>query len=153
MHLSERADESPVRETRGTEGRLPNLVIAGVPKAGTTSLFSYLAQHPEVCGSDVKEPRYFNPLRLGGELGPIEEYTAHFAHCAGQRYAMEASPGYFYGGRTLARGLLEALPDPRVVLILRAPGERCWSWFRFVKTRLHIPKDMSFDVYLDRCEE
>src|SRR5688572_22585305 len=112
MQPSQRADQSPVRQIRETAGRLPNLVIAGVPKAGTTSLFSYLTQHPEVCGSDVKEPRYFNPLRLGSELGPIEDYAAHFGHCAGQRYAMEASPGYSYGGGPLARGLREALPDP-----------------------------------------
>ena len=48
-----------------TEPRLPNLVIAGVPKAGTTSLFNYLAQHPDICPSDVKETRYFEPLRYG----------------------------------------------------------------------------------------
>ncbi len=37
--------------------RLPNLITPGVGKAGTTSLFWYLSQHPEICPSGVKEPR------------------------------------------------------------------------------------------------
>lgn len=40
-------------------GRLPNFFIVGAPKAGTTSLYSYLRQHPQVCMSPVKEPCYF----------------------------------------------------------------------------------------------
>jgi hypothetical protein len=43
--------------------RLPNLVIAGVGAAGTTSLFYYLIQHPDICGSNVKEVRYFTPVK------------------------------------------------------------------------------------------
>ena len=50
---------------------LPNLLIIGVPKAGTTSLFSYLNLHKEVFGSSPKEPGYFHPLRWGEELSAI----------------------------------------------------------------------------------
>lgn len=134
-------------------GRLPNLVIVGVSKAGTTSLFQYLQQHPEICGSDIKELRYFAPLRHGGELEPIENLTRHFRHCVGQRYAMEATPGYFYGGAALARGLGGICPDVHALVSLRAPVERCWSWYRFGRSRLQLPEDLSFDAYLDRCEE
>jgi hypothetical protein len=150
---SDRAEQLGVGEDADTAGRLPNLIIAGVSKGGTTSLFSYLGQHPDICGSDIKELRYFAPLRHGGELGPIEEYAHHFRHCTGYRYAVEATPGYYYGGRPMARGLQDVCPDVHVLVSLRAPDERCWSWFRFVKSRLRIPKDMSFDAYLDRCEE
>lgn len=133
--------------------RLPNLVIAGVSKAGTTSLFHYLGQHPDVGTSDVKEVRYFSPLRYGKPLDPIDTYAAHFRHCTTERYAMEATPGYFYGGSPLARGLRGACPSARVLVSLRAPEDRCWSWFRFVKSRTRIPKEMMFGDYLDRCEE
>jgi Sulfotransferase domain len=133
--------------------RLPDLVIIGVSKAGTTSLFHYLRQHPEVCPSDVKEVRYLTPLRYGEKLEPISSYTAHFSGCGQETYAMEATPGYFYGGRDLAHGLHELSPSVRAVVSLREPGARCWSWFRFVKSRTRIPKDMSFTTYLDRCEE
>ena len=134
-------------------GRLPNLVIAGVSKAGTTSLFHYLGQHPDVGTADVKELRYFTPLRYGEPLGPLEDYAAHFAGCADQRYALEATPGYFYGGAALADALIRTCPDVRVLVSLRSPADRCWSWFGFVKSRMRIPKEMSFGAYLDRCEE
>jgi hypothetical protein len=132
---------------------LPNLIMAGVNKSGTTSLFYYLGQHPDICGSDIKELAYFGPLWRGGELEPIEDYASHFRHCTGYRYALEATPGYFYGGRRLARGIRETCPGAYVLVSLRSPIERCWSWFRFTKSRLQIPKEMSFDAYLDRCEE
>lgn len=134
-------------------GRLPNLVIAGVSKAGTTSLFHYLGQHPDICTSDVKELRYFTPLRYGGAPDPVSRYAAHFKGCERARYALEATPGYFYGGRPLARGLAGTCPGVRVILSLRSPVDRCWSWYGFVKSRLRIPKEMSFEEYVDRCEE
>src|SRR5215207_6195245 len=132
---------------------LPNLIIAGVSKGGTTSLFAYLSQHPDICPSDIKEVRYFSPLRYGQPLQPLSEYHRHFTQWKGESLVMEATPGYFYGGERLATGLLQRCPDARVVVALRAPEQRCWSWFRFVKSRARIPRTMTFDGYLDRCEE
>ncbi len=57
---------SATSEPGRTSARVPNLVIVGVVKSGTTSLFNYLSQHPDICPSDVKETRYFDPLRFGG---------------------------------------------------------------------------------------
>ena len=132
--------------------RLPNLIIAGVSRAGTTSLFRYLGQHPEVCSSDVKELRYFTPLRYGDQPGPLEAYRAHFGRCPDTAYRVEATPGYFYGGRALARGIREVCSDDvRIVVSLRSPVDRCWSWFRFVKSRLRIPQEMPFEEYIERC--
>lgn len=135
------------------ESRLPNLIIAGVAKAGTTSLFNYLAQHPEICPSEFKETRYFDPLRFGRQVEPIETYASYFRHWKDERYAVEATPEYFQGGRRIASAIRETLPRARVVVILRQPSERCWSYFRFVKSRARIPEDMCFESYLDRCEE
>lgn len=140
-------------ETATGGGRRPNLVIAGVAKAGTTSLFSYLHQHPDIGTSDIKELRYFTPLRYGQPLPPLEEYTRHFRSCLHTRYALEATPGYFYGGRTLARAMKETCPDMHVIINLRAPAERCWSWFNFVKSRVRIPRETTFGAYLDTCED
>jgi hypothetical protein len=134
------------------EDHLPNLLIAGVAKAGTTSLFRYLAQHPEICPSDVKETRYFEPLRYGEALPPIGTYAAHFRHWRGERYALEATPTYFYGGRRIAGAIRQTLPQVRVLVILRDPSDRCWSDFRFEQARGRVPADMDFDTYLDCCE-
>jgi hypothetical protein len=133
---------------------LPNLIIAGVSKGGTTSLFRYLAQHPDICPSTIKELRYFEPVRYGEPLGPIESYARHFGHCTGQRYRMEATPSYFGGGRPVATAMHDSLDDDaRVLVCLREPVQRCWSWYQFVRGRGRIPKAMGFETYLDACEE
>jgi hypothetical protein len=128
-------------------------VIAGVGKAGTTSLFWYLSQHPEICASDVKEIRYFTPLSEGdGVLAPIEEYARHFARCGPERHRLEASPQYFHGGAAVASAMGATLPEVRVIVLLRDPVERLWSTFRFMRSRLaDLPPDMTFDGYVDAC--
>ena len=67
---------------------LPNLLIVVVPKAGTTSFFSYLNLHPDVFGSKPKEPGYFHPLRWGNELSDIKEYEPCFLGYSKQKVAI-----------------------------------------------------------------
>ena len=140
--------------TMGGPEQLPNLIIAGVSKGGTTSLFRYLAQHPDICPSPIKELRYFEALRYGEPLAPIESYARHFGHCTGERYRMEATPSYFGGGRPVATAIRHTLgDDARVLVCLREPVQRCWSWYQFVRGRARIPKAMGFERYLDVCEK
>jgi hypothetical protein len=134
-------------------GRLPNLVIAGVGGAGTTSLFAYLAQHHDVCPSKRKELRFFSPLKYGEELGPLEGYARHVAHCSHEKYAMEATPGYFYGTRRLVTVLKDTLRDPHVIVSLRDPVERLWSSYRYVKSRMEIDQGVSLREYIATAEE
>ncbi len=136
-----------------TGSRLPNLVIAGVGKAGTTSLFWYLSQHPDICPSSVKEPRYFRlPDEDDAQLPPIEGYEQLFAHCGSQRYVMEASPQYFKGGRRTIGLIREALGEPRIILMFRDPVDRMWSEYRFKKARMVFPSSLTFDAYVDECD-
>lgn len=144
---NERRNRDP--SLRVASARLPNLVIAGVGKAGTTSLFSYLAQHPHVCASSIKEVNYFTPLKYEQVLEPIEVYAHYFSHCAWEKYVMEATPGYFYGGRPLISAMRERLPDARVLVSLRDPSPRLWSYFNFMKARLRIEKELTLDKYLE----
>jgi hypothetical protein len=154
------ADEAAPTGTNASSGpapdevrtHLPNLLIAGVPKGGTTSLFRYLAQHPDICGARNKELRYFDPVRYGEPMLPLSAYAEHFEHCTVERYRMEATPGYFSGGLPVATAIAETLEDARVLICLRDPVQRCWSWYRFVRGRARIPKEMAFGAYLDICE-
>lgn len=131
---------------------LPNLIIAGVTKGGTTSLYAYLAQHPQVGASAVKETCYFLPLRYGRAAEPIETYREQFAHVADRPVRMESTGGYFAGGRAVAGAIREALGDQvKVVLIFREPVERFLSFFNFQKSRLGLPGDMALGEYVDRC--
>ena len=130
---------------------LPNLVIAGVNKAGTTSLFDYLASHPEICASAIKETGFFLPCRYSNEkLAPLNEYKSLF-RCQGERIIMEATPGYFYGGTGLASKIYTTLPGVRIVIILREPLSRLISFFHFMKNMLLVDKDMSLNEYILRC--
>ncbi|HVT78903.1 MAG TPA: sulfotransferase, partial [Acidimicrobiales bacterium] len=132
--------------------RLPNLLIAGVTKAGTTSLFSYLAQHPDVCGSSLKETEYFSPLLYpDGHLPPPSEYARYFRHCTGERYALEATPNYWYGGTRLLDATESMLDAPHYIVSLRDPVDRFWSEFTYMHSKALLPADMSAGAYLDRC--
>jgi hypothetical protein len=132
------------------------LLLAGVGKAGTTSLFWHLSQHPDICSSRVKEPRYFLPLSEHdvdlGDVPAIADYAALFDRCRSERYAMEATPHYFHGGRRLIDGIKSTLPDPHIVLTLRDPVERVWSVYRFAKGNMQLPPEMTFEEYLLACE-
>ncbi len=136
-------------------GRLPNLIVAGVGKAGTTSLFWYLSQHREVCASKAKEIRYFTSLTEGdGSLPPVEEYANHFRHCGGGRYRLEASPQYFHGGRPIIDAMRELLGSPRVIVMFRDPVDRLWSTYRFMRSRMSkLPAGMTFERYVAACRE
>lgn len=140
-----------------SSGRLANLLIVGVPKAGTSSLFSYLAQHPDICGSDTKEIghfNYFNPLRHAVHQRPsIESYMGHFAHCSGQRYALEATPSYCYKGQAVVDAIRELPDNPKVIVTLRNPTDRLWSDYTFQRSLGNIPTVGSFDEYLNAVEQ
>jgi hypothetical protein len=123
---------------------LPNVVIAGAPKCGTTSFFAWLADHPDVCGSMVKEARYFlgpdDPLFKKtsnyGDHGLVG-YEAYFSDCEGRRptLVVEATPVYLYQ-QCAPEGLARIKPQPHIVLVLRKPSERVYSHFHFLRDSL-----------------
>lgn len=138
------------------EARVADLVIVGVPKAGTGSLFAYLAQHPDICGSDEKETGYFNsynPDRHAGPPLPIEEYARHFAHARGERWAVEATPTYSYGGKPVISAIRSVLGKPRIILILRDPADRLWSAYTFQRSVGNNADIRTFAEYLDTVEQ
>lgn len=131
----------------------PNLIISGVNKAGTTSLFMYLSAHPDICGSKIKETQYFLPLRYSAkELPPLENYLQYFDHCQGLRYVMEATAGYYYGGAPVTRAIKETLGNPKILLIFRDPITRLFSFFKFKKSKLELDQNLAFEDYIRQCE-
>jgi len=130
---------------------LPNFIIVGVSRAGTTTVFNALASHPQVCSSTTKETRYFQAIRYREPLPPVSEYQAYFRRWAGEPITMECTPDYFYGGAATAAAIKETC-DPRVMIILREPISRLMSFFRFMQARLQVPADMTLQQYVDRCQ-
>lgn len=136
---------------------LPNFVIGGAPKCGTSSVFGWLADHPEVCGSSVKEPFYLmdrghSLLRKEANYHDhaLEGYARFFSH--GDRrpkIVFEATTHYLF--QTTAREVLAGLATcPRVVFILRHPAERLYSSFRYTKNNIALlDHQVSFSKYLE----
>ena len=130
----------------------PNLIISGVNKAGTTSIFSYLSNHPDVCASSIKETCYFLPLRYGKELSPFSEYLEYFCHCSRKKYVMEATPGYFYGGESVAKAIKERLGNVKILIIFREPVARLFSFYKSKKSTMELDRRISFESYIRICE-
>ncbi|KAA3645153.1 MAG: hypothetical protein DWP98_11600 [Bacteroidetes bacterium] len=115
------------------------LIIAGVHKAGTTSLFKYLSSHSRINPSTVKETHFFTPIRFGNTPDKIENYWKQFSPSNTHLWNLEASPSYFYGGEKLAHTLKHELnADIKTIIILRDPSKRFISFFNHGKYILEI---------------
>lgn len=129
------------------------LIIAGTSKGGTTSVFNYLARHPEICPSD-KETRFFLdleyplPSKKRYERDGIEAYLPLFDSGPKQNWRFEASPDYLYSSST-SRLISQTLPNVRILFILRDPISRLLSWYRFGRAMSEIPLTISFDEYVN----
>lgn len=123
---------------------LPNFLLIGVAKAGTTALYQALKEHPQIYMSPIKEPRFFtfvdSPLTLGGPgaaayrawaITDLAAYQRLFADVTNETVIGEASPVYlscWHPERTAAN-IKRLIPDVRLVAILRQPAERAYSSF------------------------
>jgi hypothetical protein len=134
-----------------SQGALPNFIVVGVSRAGTTTMFNALSAHPQVCASTTKETRYFQAVRYGETLAPLTEYQSYFRRYSGELVTMECTPDYFYGGIATARCIKDVC-DPRVTIILREPISRLISFFRFMQARLQLPAEMTLQTYVERCQ-
>ncbi len=119
----------------------PTFLIIGAGKAGTTSLYRYLSEHPDVFMSPKKEPNFF---AFEGETldykGPgdstaknlsvttKDEYLRLFADAGNARAIGEASPVYLYSEKAPER-IHHYVPDIRLVAVLRQPVDRAYSAF------------------------
>jgi hypothetical protein len=128
--------------------RRTDAIIAGVNKAGTTSLFVSLSTHPDIAPSSIKETRFFLPARYGEALPPAAEWDAYFADADDRPVHLEATPSYFYGSTAVAEAMRSRLVDPHALVVLREPVSRAISFFTYQKIRLRFPADYPVTDYL-----
>lgn len=139
-----------------------DVFIVGAPKCGTTSLFDWLAAHPEVCGASTKETCYFldqgNPFLKLSSGEPIENYhengidryRSFFSHALDeQKICCEATPLYMYESTPL-QYFSQREDKPYVIFVLRNPSKRIYSHFNFSQNKLNaISKQISFSHFVD----
>ncbi len=118
---------------------LPNFLVIGAAKSGTTSLYDYLKQHPEVYLPRNREPSFF--AHEGDQMdyhGPGDEdwdfttdiasYQDLFREVQGEKAAGEISPRYLFFNDAAQR-IRHYIPQTKLIAILRNPVDRAYSHF------------------------
>ena len=106
------------------ENTLPHFVIIGSQRCGTSSLYSYLIQHPNISPARRKEVHYFD---LHYDKG-LEWYCQHFPTSAGGSLTGEASPYYLFHPLAAERCARD-MPNARLIVMLRNPVDRAYSHY------------------------
>jgi hypothetical protein len=110
-------------ETMERPRRWPNLFIVGAVKAGTTSLYRYLDDHPDIYMSPVKEPDFFTQ-----DGADADAYLGLFEGASGEKLLGEATPWYLARPETAER-IRSVSPDAKVLIMLREPVSRAHSHY------------------------
>jgi hypothetical protein len=137
---------------------LPNFIIIGAAKAGTTALYWYLAEHPAVFMSRVKETNYFaygvdesgrplygNPEVHRFPVKTLAEYEALFAGAGAAAAIGEASPLYLEAPQAAGR-IHALLPGARIICSLRQPVDRAYSDYQMYLRRRGLRLDPARDL-------
>jgi len=126
------------------KNKLPNFLIVGAAKSGTSSLHNYLNQHPEVFmpsynkeGMKVKEPRFLIKdlvqHRLHNGVWTIEEYQSLFEDVKDEKVIGESTVLYLFYYKHAIKNIKHYLgEDVKIIIILRNPADRAYSAFQHV---------------------
>lgn len=133
------------------------LVIPGLPKCGTSSMFAWLSEHPNICPSIQKEPFYLidqdHPYQNQNHnihTHGIEGYARCWPSDPGaapDMLYMEATTHYVYQ-QTALKTLSAMTPEPYVLIMLRKPSERLQSAFYFGQQNRSIARDLDFSTFV-----
>ncbi len=139
---------------------MPDFLIIGAGKSGTTSLHHYLQQHPEIFMSEVKEPNFFaleGEAAVDAQQDPhqffhypwavrdLSQYQALFAAAAPTQRKGESSTMYLYRPEAIGN-IKKYVPDVKLVVIFRQPAERLYSRYLHLAREDRLPTPRFEDV-------
>ncbi len=144
------------RKRTGQPRLKPSVFIVGAQKAGTSSLFNYLMQHPNIGEPIEKEVHYFDVSYGRGDRW----YEAHFPSAAETRalgadaVTIDASPYYMFHPAVAGR-LRAYAPDAKIIILLREPVDRAWShyWHEWNKGYEPLPPMEALDAEVRRVPQ
>lgn len=119
----------------------PNFIISGFPHAGTTTLYYYLKQHPEIYFSKLKEPHFFTQYYEWGE----NWYLSHFKSNKKFPAVGEATPNYCNSKIGMKR-MYKFNPEFKLIIIMRNPVERLYSNYKWFVN--HYGENLSFENFI-----
>jgi len=139
----------------------PNFIVIGAMKSATTSIYTYLKQHPDIFMTKIKEPMFFNNYNQDSDykilgtkikkLKTLEEYLLMFEDVNDEKAIGEASPAYIYNKKA-PQLIKEILPDVKIIAILRHPTDRAYSNYLHV-VRADRENSNSFQEAIDKEKE
>ena len=137
---------------------LPNLLIVGAAKSGTTSLHNYLNQHPDIFMSKHKEPHFLinNEIglsRIPKGINKINDYSNLFLNSENYQYRGESSAMYLQFPEIAIKNIKKYLDKQvKIIIMLRNPVDRAFSGYQHVK-RYNTDEDLEFQNAIDQCED
>jgi hypothetical protein len=135
---------------------LPDFIIVGTQKGGTSSLYHYLCQHPQVLAAATKEVHYFDNNFHQSPNWYLRQFPSLMARCVnslrtGRRTVTgEASPFYLMHPHTPER-IARTVPDAKLIVLLRDPAYRAYSQYQHNQRMGWDP--LPFEEAIDREEE
>ncbi|NEO53875.1 MAG: sulfotransferase domain-containing protein [Okeania sp. SIO3B5] len=141
QHLSDyRFISSPFR-------KLPDFIIIGVMKSGTTSLYNYLIQHPQIMAAKNKEVHFFDKNFHQG----IYWYKSHFPLYSNIKYVTGEGSPYYIFHPLVAQRIAKTIPQVKLIVVLRNPVNRAFSHYQRNAARGF--ENLSFEEAIDQEEE
>jgi len=125
-----------------------NLIVAGVHKSATTSLYNYFGSHPMVYRPLKKELHFFTPLVYNKPIGTVNMYASFFSNAEDSiQYLLDVSPSYLYGGNQLIQQIKKYCDKVKVIIMLRNPTNRFVSFYKQGVKRGVIQKNTSLKSF------
>lgn len=137
---------------------MPNFVVIGAAKCGTTSLYHYLKQHPQIFLPPVKEPEFFcfdgqsydwrgpsDNEEIARCVTDLSSYTALFDSVQDEVAIGDVSRWYVFSERA-AKRIRHHIPDCKLIAILRDPVDRAWSHFQHLRRQNTEPLESFADA-------
>lgn len=145
MYRARRKLELETRRLTAPLRHHPTMVIIGAQKAGTTSLYDYLQQHPHVGDSFKKEVSFFNDHYHKG----LSWYRGHFPFTTDTfDVVFEASPNYIFSQDAPTR-VAKHYPNMKIIALLRHPIHRAYSHYKMDLRFGRIDKTLTFADVVD----
>ena len=124
------------------------LIVIGVHKAGTTSLYKYLSEQPLIFRPEKKELHFFTPYVYNNLTIDVSGYNDLFKGSKADEILLDISPSYIYGKARLAKALSKQM-DSYYIVMLRDPVSRFVSFYKQSLKRGEIKKSMSLSEFYE----
>jgi Sulfotransferase family len=123
---------------------VPDVIIGGAPRSGTTFLCELLAKHPSiyVARPFIPEPKVCMTPHPDGDAGLLQRYAGFFSSAPPQAVRIEKTSYYLENGDARER-LVRILPETKFIFILREPVERAYS--NWIRSRLNGLETLPFE--------